>query len=58
MRTTSNYQYSLNVAFYTTSNRITEVKPENGGVYRCQVLSTAGTFEENYVLSIQGMQIT
>ncbi|XP_046437149.1 basement membrane-specific heparan sulfate proteoglycan core protein-like isoform X37 [Daphnia pulex] len=33
--------------------RVTDVKPENGGVYRCQVLSTAGTFEENYVLSIQ-----
>jgi len=34
--------------------RIVDVNSENGGVYRCQVISTAGTFEENYVLSIKG----
>lgn len=50
------FSFSINSAilFFSSVHRVTDVKPENGGVYRCQVLSTAGSFEENYVLSIQG----
>ncbi|XP_049843588.1 basement membrane-specific heparan sulfate proteoglycan core protein isoform X30 [Schistocerca gregaria] len=33
--------------------RITNVRPENGGVYRCTAYTGAGTFSEDYVLTIQ-----
>jgi hypothetical protein len=34
--------------------RITDVKPANGGVYRCMARTNTGSYEEDYVLAIQG----
>jgi len=45
---------SISFYFIFGIDRVTDVKPENGGVYRCQVHSPAGNFEDNYILAIQG----
>jgi len=34
--------------------RITDVKPSNGGVYRCTAHTNTGSYDEDYVLAIQG----
>jgi len=34
--------------------RITDVKPANGGVYRCTAHTNTGSYDEDYVLAIQG----
>ena len=34
--------------------RITDVKPANGGMYRCTARTKTGSYDEDYVLAIQG----
>ena len=34
--------------------RVSNVEPENGGVYRCIVNTPSGKYEEDYALTIQG----
>jgi len=38
----------------TCTYRITDVKPANGGVYRCTAHTNTGSYDEEYVLAIQG----
>ena len=36
------------------SCRMVDVRPENNGVYRCQVVAGGQTGTDNYILTIQG----
>ena len=40
--------------FVICTYRITDVKPANGGVYRCMAHTNTGSYDEDYVLAIQG----
>lgn len=46
-----------NAQAYGNMLRISEVRPTNGGVYRCNVRTTAGSFTEDYILAIQGQTL-
>lgn len=45
------------VFFYHGSDscRFNDVRPDNAGVYRCQVRTDRGTYHEDYTLTVHGM---
>jgi hypothetical protein len=49
-----NFQAVLLAYFMCPTYRVTEVKPANGGVYRCTARTSTGSYDEDYVLAIQG----
>jgi hypothetical protein len=50
----SPFELKLQFVVVICTYRITDVKPANGGVYRCTAHTNTGSYDEDYVLAIQG----